>query len=88
MDGRGIYTWPDGRKYDGSYVKDKKQGYGVYLWPDGRSKYIKIYMQNMMVIGKMGNNLEKEDIYYLLAKVNQVYGRTVVEYNGLKTIKI
>ena len=37
MNGRGIYTWKDGRKYEGQYVNDKKHGYGVYVWPDGRS---------------------------------------------------
>ena len=28
--------WRDGRKYEGSYVKDRKHGYGVYSWVDGR----------------------------------------------------
>lgn len=36
MHGRGVYTWKDGRKYDGEYVHDKKHGYGLYLWNDGR----------------------------------------------------
>ena len=26
----------DGRKYDGEYIDDKKEGYGVFYWPDGR----------------------------------------------------
>ena len=36
MDGFGIYTWQDGRKYEGQYKKDKKHGNGVYTWADGR----------------------------------------------------
>ena len=36
MHGKGIYTWPNGKKYVGAYVKDKKEGLGVYTWPDGR----------------------------------------------------
>ena len=36
MDGAGIFTWPDGRKYDGQYLDDKKHGYGIFEWPDGR----------------------------------------------------
>jgi len=31
-----MFTWPDGRCYEGDYVDDKKQGYGVFKWPDGR----------------------------------------------------
>jgi hypothetical protein len=37
MEGIGIYTWNDGRKYEGMYKDDKKHGYGVYLWADGRT---------------------------------------------------
>ncbi len=36
MHGKGIYTWKDGRKYDGEYHNDKKHGYGIYIWADGR----------------------------------------------------
>lgn len=36
MEGNGIYSWADGRQYEGEYRKDKKHGYGVYTWPDGR----------------------------------------------------
>ena len=36
MDGVGIYTWADGRKYTGEYKDDKKHGYGEYSWADGR----------------------------------------------------
>ena len=36
MDGTGVFTWSDGRKYEGEYVDDKKEGHGVFTWPDGR----------------------------------------------------
>ena len=36
LHGRGVYTWPDGRKYDGEYKDDKKDGQGTYTWPDGK----------------------------------------------------
>ena len=39
MEGEGIFTWEDGRKYHGEYVNDKKCGSGTFEWPDGR-KYI------------------------------------------------
>jgi len=36
MEGKGLFTWPDGRKYEGEYKNDKKHGFGVFYWPDGR----------------------------------------------------
>ena len=36
MDGKGIFTWPDGRKYEGDYKDDKKEGYGIFEWTDGK----------------------------------------------------
>lgn len=36
MHGRGVYTWKDGRRYEGEYQHDKKHGFGVYTWADGR----------------------------------------------------
>lgn len=36
MEGRGTFTWQDGRLYEGEYKDDKKEGYGVFKWPDGR----------------------------------------------------
>ena len=34
-DGEGIYTWPNGRKYEGYYVEDKQEGHGVLTEADG-----------------------------------------------------
>lgn len=36
MDGKGVFTWPDGRKYEGEYKNDLKEGYGSFWWPNGR----------------------------------------------------
>ena len=30
MHNRGIYSWKDGRKYEGEYQQDLKHGFGVY----------------------------------------------------------
>merc|ERR1711988_1240469 len=36
MSGSGLFTWSDGRRYDGAYQNDKKEGRGKFAWPDGR----------------------------------------------------
>ena len=36
MHGQGEYTQPDGRRYVGEFVNDKKEGEGMMQWPDGR----------------------------------------------------
>lgn len=36
MDDFGIYTWQDGRQYEGFYFDDKKHGYGIYTWSDSK----------------------------------------------------
>jgi len=32
MDGHGVFEWPDGRKYEGEYSDDKKEGQGTFYW--------------------------------------------------------
>lgn len=39
MHGYGVIEWADGRKYEGQYENDKKQGHGTFYWADGR-KYV------------------------------------------------
>jgi hypothetical protein len=34
MHGKGLFQWPDGKKYDGEYVNDQKHGFGIMHWPD------------------------------------------------------
>jgi hypothetical protein len=36
MHGKGVFTWTDGRRYEGEYENDRKHGFGVFTWPDGR----------------------------------------------------
>ena len=36
MEGKGIFSWIDGRKYVGEYKNDLKHGIGTFTWPDGR----------------------------------------------------
>ncbi len=36
MDGYGVFTWKNGKIYQGEYKNDKKEGYGTFEWPDGR----------------------------------------------------
>ena len=34
MHGFGIFTWPDGRVYEGEYKNNLKWGHGKFTWPD------------------------------------------------------
>ena len=36
MHGQGVFTWKDGRRYEGAYNNDKKEGYGEFFWPNGK----------------------------------------------------
>lgn len=35
MHGKGVYSWPDGKKYDGEFFNDKKHGQGSFEWENG-----------------------------------------------------
>lgn len=37
--GKGLFLWPDGRKYDGEYKDDLKDGYGMFSSKDGNTYY-------------------------------------------------
>lgn len=32
MQGQGVYTWPDGKIYEGKYLEDQKHGFGIFKW--------------------------------------------------------
>lgn len=34
-EGMGVYDWPDGTKYEGSFKNNKIEGKGIWLWPNG-----------------------------------------------------
>jgi hypothetical protein len=34
--GQGMFTFPDGSTYSGSFAEDKFEGYGEYKFTDGR----------------------------------------------------
>jgi len=36
MHGLGVFTWNDGKRYEGDFVNDLKQGYGELIWANGR----------------------------------------------------
>ena len=36
MSGKGVYTWPTGRVYDGDFKNDLRHGVGVLKFPDGQ----------------------------------------------------
>ena len=36
--GKGVYTWADGRKYDGMWQNGKQHGEGQYVLTDGKVK--------------------------------------------------
>jgi len=38
MNGKGVFTWPDNRRYEGEFKNDKKEGFGLYEYGDG-NKY-------------------------------------------------
>lgn len=36
MHGRGTLIWRDGKRYEGNFVNDKREGHGIFRWKDGR----------------------------------------------------
>ena len=36
MEGKGVFIWPNGRRYTGEYKNDLKDGYGEFEWEDKR----------------------------------------------------
>jgi hypothetical protein len=37
IQGKGLYTWADDRKYEGEWLNNNMHGKGKYSWADGRS---------------------------------------------------
>ena len=36
ISGYGMYTWNDGRVYEGNWVDNQMHGVGTFTWTDGR----------------------------------------------------
>ena len=36
MHGIGTYTWPNGKKYEGNFFEDKREGHGLITWVGGK----------------------------------------------------
>ena len=36
MHGFGVFTFSDGKTYEGFYFNDKKHGYGIFSWLNGK----------------------------------------------------
>jgi hypothetical protein len=35
MSGRGVFTYPNGQRYEGEFLDDKRHGQGIHEWPRG-----------------------------------------------------
>lgn len=63
MNGEGIMKWPDGRKYEGNYLNDKKHGFGILEWRNLLLLNVRQLMgENILDIGNQVNNMEMENI--------------------------
>lgn len=55
--------WPDGRKYEGNYLNDKKHGFGILEWRNLLLLNVRQLMgENILDIGNQVNNMEMENI--------------------------
>lgn len=62
MHGKGVYKWPDGKKYTGDFVNDKKHGEGTFEWENG-DKYTGQWKNGKMAgEGKIKVNGKTRDI--------------------------
>jgi hypothetical protein len=64
MDGEGVFKWPDGRKYQGQYKDDKKDGYGIFEWFILFN--LGVTVENIKGFGIMANNMVKENSYKIV----------------------
>ena len=76
MDGKGVFTWKDGRRYEGEYKEDKKDGFGIYIakgkkyeggWKDG-------HQHGEGTISTAGNDEVKKGIWHEGKRIKWVDG--------------
>ena len=60
QNGEFVYTWPDGRRYEGSWKDGKFHGLGVHTWPNG-GKYVGQY-RNGLKMGLRGVRLGRRKL--------------------------
>lgn len=48
MEGRGVETWADGRRYEGEFKAGKKDGEGTFEWPSTATKYVGTWRNGKM----------------------------------------
>ena len=72
---KGIYTWKDGRKYEGEFKDNFKYGYGIYEWGDGR-KYEGIYLFIQATINLI-RSMDLESILGMTVENIQGFGKQV-----------
>lgn len=60
FNGKGVFTWPDGRKYTGEYSNNLKDGYGILNGQMGK---------NIGGNGQKENKMQKEK-YMIQLKIN------------------
>ena len=68
MDGQGVLTWRDGKRYEGQFVNDKREGHGVFVWADGR-KYIGSWKAGKQ--HGIGTYISKEGLQRIKSIINQ-----------------
>jgi hypothetical protein len=76
MHGKGVYTWPDGRKFIGSYANDKKEGAGTFFW-----------LNNSQLEGTWKAGKQEGIGIYTSSKgnVKKEFGSMDREFDGLRT---
>ena len=47
--GKGIFSWPDGRRYEGEWENDKRHGKAIYISETGK-RYNKIWREGKMTM--------------------------------------
>jgi len=98
MHGKGVYTWKDGRRYDGEYLNDKKHVKLLIHTVPFDFKNLKPVFSlilrvmvcipgqmegNMKENGNLENSTAKENTFCLMVRLKRGSGKMVRERSGL-----